>query len=236
MNLLSNHRGRTVDVSLTPKRRRASLAAALHIFRNIFIAVGLLLAPTGQAEDEVPLSYKVISIAGGARYSTTNVWTALRVGDELRAVSVFQTESKGSSFADVELVGPDGHGWGKVRMFSNCVLKPLRLDLKKSGSDQATDVRFDVAMGQIRVSLDGGSDYVFALNAARITPARSVTGSKETVFLFASPDSLTVLKGAVTASFGTGPEKMVRAGEQLRRDGSEATKLPSDAPELKLGE
>src|SRR5262245_34770584 len=84
----------------TPKRRRASLAAALHIFRNGFIAVGLLLAATGQAEDAVPLSYKVIGITGSARYWSTNMargsWTALRVLDELRAVSVFQTESKGS--------------------------------------------------------------------------------------------------------------------------------------------
>jgi hypothetical protein len=217
MNGLSNH---------SPRRTVVFITATFW----------LLLASTAQADDTVPLSYKVISIAGSARYLNTNMWTALRVGDELRTVSVLQTDSKGSSTADVELVGPDGHGWGKVRMFSNCVLKPLRLDLKKSGSGPATDIRFDVAMGQIQVSLDGGSDYVFALNAARITPARSAANAKETVFLFASPGSLTVLKGAVTASFGSGPEKMVRAGEQLRRDGSEVTKLPPDAPELKLGE
>jgi hypothetical protein len=130
----------------------------------------LVVATTAQADDAVPLSFKVIGIAGSARYLNTNMargsWTALLMGDELRAVSVLQTDSKGSSTADIELVGPDARGWGKVRMFSNCVLKPLRLDLKKSGSGQATDIRFDVAMGQIRVSLDGGSDYVFALNAA----------------------------------------------------------------------
>lgn len=218
MNTLSNYsRGRTLGLVFTA-------------------TLWLLLATPAQADDAVPLSYKVISIAGSARYLKTNIWTALRVGDELRAVSAFQTDSKGSSTADIELVGPDARGWGKIRMFVNCVVEPIRVDLKKSGSGQATDVRFEVPAGQIRVSLDGGSDYVFALNTARITPARSAAAAKETVFLFASPGSLTVLKGAVTASFGTGPEKMVQAGEQLRRDGSEVTKVPPDAPELKLGE
>src|SRR4029077_1101003 len=139
MKLLSNNRGRTLDVpSLgvrrqseaatallliesrppTPKRRRASLAAALHIFRNGFILItfGLLVAATAQADDTVPLSFKVISIAGSARYWNTNMargsWTALRVGDELWA-DVLQTNLKDST-ADVELVGPDGRGWGKV--------------------------------------------------------------------------------------------------------------------------
>jgi hypothetical protein len=221
MNTLSNYsRGRTLGLVFTA-------------------TLWLVLAATTQADDAVPLSFKVIAIAGSARYSNTNTargsWTALRVGDELRAVSALQTDSKGSNTADVELIGPDGRSWGKIRMFSNCVLKPLRLDLKKSGSSQATDVRLDVPMGQIRVSVDGGSDYVFALNEARITPALSVAARKEMVFVFASPGSLTVLNGLVTASFGLGPEKLVRAGEQLRHDASEVTKLPPEAPEFNSG-
>jgi hypothetical protein len=213
------------------------------ILRLVSVASWLLVAATVQADDAVPLSVKVISVAGSARYWHNSIakgsWKAVRVGDELRAGSVLQTESKDSTTTDVELVGPDAHGWGKVRMYSNCVLKLLRLDLKKPGSGQASDVRIDVPVGKIRVSLDGDSDYVFALNPdstpMRLTVARSVVGSKETVFL-AAAGSLTVLKGAVTASFGSGPEKLVRAGEQLRSDVNEVTKLPPDAPELKLGQ
>ena len=95
----------------------------------------LLLAAMIQAEDAVPLSAKVISVAGSARYQGTNTakgrWRALRLEDELQAGSVLQTDSTGSTRAELELVGPDAHAWGKVRMFSNCVLKLLRLDLKK---------------------------------------------------------------------------------------------------------
>jgi hypothetical protein len=206
-----------------------------------FTATLCLLAAMTQAEDAVPLSVKVISVTGAARYVTTNSakgsWTALRVGDELRAVSVLQTDSRGSSTADVELIGPDGRGWGKIRMFSNCVVEPRRLDLKKSASGQAMDVRLDVPVGQVQIRLDGGSDYAFALGAMRVTPAGGGAASaKETVFLFAPPSSLSVIKGAVTASFGSGAEKLVRAGEQFRGDNNELTKLSPDAPELKLGE
>ena len=249
MNLLSNHRGRVPDVppfgvrrqseaatallliqsSLpTLKRRRASLAAALHIFRNGFILIpfGLLLAAPAQADDAVPLSLKVISVAGSARYWNTNMakgsWTALRVGDELRAGSVLQTDSTRSTSAGIELVGRDGHGWGKIRMLSNCVLKPLRLDLKKSESWQAMDVRLDVPVGQIQVRLDGSSDYAFTLNAMRVTPARSV-GSGKTFFLFTPPCYLSVINGAVIASSGTGPEKLIRGGQGFRGDTNEIT-------------
>jgi len=120
------------------------------------VTLWLLRASTAQAEDAVPLTVKVIGIAGSARYSSTNTakgsWTALRVGDELRAGSVLQTDSMGSTRAAVELVGPDAHGWGKVRMLSNCVLKLLRLDLKKSDSGQTMDVRLDVPVGGYRLN------------------------------------------------------------------------------------
>jgi hypothetical protein len=186
----------------------------------------LLFASTAQADDVVPLSLKVISVTGAARYWNTNMargsWTVLRVGDELRAGSVLQTDKIDSS-SELELVGPDGHGWGKVRMLSNCVLKLLRLDAKKLESGQATDVRLDVPVGQIQVRLDGGFDYVFALNAMRVTPARGAVSGKETFFLFTPPSYLRVFKGAVTASFGSGPEKLVRAGQDFRGDTNEIT-------------
>jgi hypothetical protein len=69
-----------------------------------------------------------------------------------------------------------------------------------------------------------------------LTVSGSTADHQETVFVFADTGSLTVLKGAVKASIGSGPEKLVRAGEQLRSDTNEITKLPPEAPELKLGE
>jgi hypothetical protein len=119
-------------------------------------------------------------------------------------------------------------------MFTNCVVKLNRLDLNKTVSGLATDIRFDVPMGQVRVSLAGGADYAFVLDSMRLTVARNV--AQDTVFVFAGRGALTVLKGAVTASIGLGQERLVRAGEQLRRDASEVTKLPPGAPELKLGQ
>src|SRR5690349_5583053 len=128
------------------------------LLRPLAAALCLLLAATAKADDAVPLSVKVISVAGSARYSNKTIekgsWTALRVGDELRADSVLQTTLKDSS-ADVELVGPDGYSCGKVRMFTNCVVKLIRLDLKKTASGLATDIHLEVPLGQIRVSLKG---------------------------------------------------------------------------------
>jgi len=228
-------------ISMKPHALLAGLGCCVAVFAAMSC---LLVASAAQADDAVPLSVKVISVAGSARYWDNSIakgsWNAVRVGDELRAGSVLQTESKDSTATDIELVGADAHGWGKVRMYSNCVLKLLRLDLKRSGSGQASDIRFDVPVGKIRVTLDGDSDYVFALNPdstpMRLSVARNVAGSKETVFIFAAGGPLTVLKGAVTASFGSGPERLVRAGEQLRSDANDLTRLPPDAPELKLGQ
>jgi hypothetical protein len=140
------------------------------------VTLWFLVPAAAQADDAVALSVKVMSVAGSARYWDNSIakgsWNAVRVGDKLRADSVLQTNLKDST-ADVELVGPDAHGWGNVRIFSNCVVKLLRLDLKKSGSGQASDIRFDIPVGQIRVSLDGGSDYVFAVNAMPLETLRA---------------------------------------------------------------
>jgi hypothetical protein len=218
----SDHQRKTCALMNRPSKYLLCKKSGLFFTTTLW----LLLAAIAQAEDAVPLSVKVISVAGSARYVTTNSakgsWTALRVGDEFRAGSVLQTNSTGSTSAVVELVGPDGHGRGKVRMLSNCVLKLLRLDLKKSESGQATDVRLDVPVGKIQVRLDASSDYVFSLGAMRVTPARSVA-SKETAFVFAPPSSLSLVRGAVTASFGSGPEKLVRAGQDFRGDTNEIT-------------
>lgn len=53
--------------------------------------------------------------------------------------------------------------------------------------------------------------------------------------MFDAKGTLTVLKGAVKASLGAGQPKLVQVGEQLRSDAKDVTKLPPDAPELKLG-
>jgi hypothetical protein len=210
----------------------------------IFIAtVALLIVSTSRADDSTPFSARVISIVGTARYWDTNQaksnWSALRLGDKFSVGSVLQTNSKDST-ADFEVAMPDADGRGTLRMFSNCVLKLIALNSKTSGLVRTMDIGFDVPVGQIRVSVDGVPDYALALNAnsfsMRLTIPRSTAGSQETVFLFAGTGSLTVLKGTVKASIGSGPAKLIRAGEQLRSDVNEITKLPPEAPELKLGQ
>jgi hypothetical protein len=81
----------------------------------------------------------------------------------------------------------------------------------------------DVPVGGIQVRLDGGSDCVFALNAMRVTATRKVAGPKETAFIFAPPASLSVFKGAVKASFVSGPEKLIQACQAFRGDTNEIT-------------
>jgi hypothetical protein len=124
-------------------------------------------------------------------------------------------------------------------MFSNSLLKPIKLKSKKSGSVQARDIGLDVPAGQIRLSLDGVSDYEFEFGAGRITRRLAVLrngGSpQETVFLVDAHGTLTVLKGVVQAGSGPGTRKPVHAGEQLRGDSEEVRSAPPEAPELKLG-
>jgi len=221
MNRLSNHRPQRAPVLL------------------LITAQWLLVASAAQADDSVPLSAKATSIVGSARYEDRNHpnWTGLRVGDQLGRDPVLQTNIRDST-ADIEVTGSDRGGRGAIRMFSNTVLRQIRLSSKKSDSVEARDILLDMPAGQIRISLDGVSAYAFTLingsSPIRVTVPRRVAGPKETVFVFNG--SLTVLKGAVTASTGTGAEKVIQAGEQLRSGANEVTKTPPEAPELKLGQ
>jgi hypothetical protein len=191
-----------------------------------------------QPQDSVPLSAKVVRIAGSVRSIDKNnrQWKAVHIGDEFTGDFVLQTDSTGSTAADIDVVGSDA-GRTTVRMFSNCVLKVPRLNSKMSGSAQARDISFNVPTGKIRVSLDGISDYVFLLEAnsfsMRLTVDRNPKNPDETTFTFAGTGDLTVLKGSVKASVGSGPEIVICAGEQLLRGDDKVTKAPPDAPELK---
>jgi len=201
----------------------------------------LLVAPAAETDNSASLSVSVVRISGNARHSADALKNIkpVRVGAQFGAGSVLQTDSTENSMVDLEVRGSDAGGRGTVRMFSNSVLKLILLNSKKSGSAEARDIGLEVAAGQIRISLDGVSDYSFTLiyggSSTRVTVPRSAAAARaeQTVFVFNG--SLTVLKGAVTASTGTGTEKMVHAGEQLRSGASEVTKTPPDAPQLKLG-
>ena len=161
----------------------------------------------------------------------------LRSGTELRAGSGVQTAVKDST-ADISLVAGTG-GQATVRIYTNSYLNLIRLDFKQVGRGQSRDIRLGVAQGQIRVSLDGLSEYAFEIiggkNPMRLVIPRNDARPQETVFVFGLPGTLTVLKGAIKASAGDGPERLIRAGEQLRSDADEVTRVPTEAPELKLG-
>jgi hypothetical protein len=198
----------------------------------------LLAIPAAQADDSVRVSARVISVVGSARYFDRNRanWSDLRPGAEFGADAVLQTNLKDST-ADLALVGSDAGPQGRVRMFSDCILKVLQLNSKKSGSAQLRHIGLDVTAGRIRVSLDGVSQYDSDFSGAR-TMRMEVrphdANPQETVFVFDAAGTLTVLKGAVKASIGAGQQKLVRLGEQLRSDANEVRRVPPDAPELKL--
>lgn len=211
---------------------------------ELFFIVMLWLqaAPATLADDSVPLSAKVIGIVGSARQwdKENGKWRSLRVGDEVGADSDLQTESKDSTTTDLEVMASDAGGRAAIRMYPNSVLKMIRLSLKKSGSVQARDIALNVPTGQIRVTLDGAYDYAFMLSAnsfsIHVSLERSAAGSQQTVFAFSGTGSLTVLKGAVKTRIGSGPERLIQAGEQLREGVDKVTKTPPEAPELKLGQ
>jgi hypothetical protein len=69
----------------------------------------------------------------------------------------------------------------------------------------------------------------------RVATRRSKADRQETVFVFALPGAITVLKGAVNVRTTTDQEKLVKAGERLLSEAAEVTKTRPDAPELKLG-
>jgi hypothetical protein len=202
----------------------------------------LVFTPAAQADDSFRLSAKVISLVGSARYCDTNrTWIALQAGAEVSAALVLQTGIEDGSTADIALAGSDADAGGKctIRMFSNSLLKPIRLKSKLSGSVQARDIGLDVPAGQIRLSLDGVSDYEFEFGAGRITKRLAVlrngSSPQETVFVVDHSGTLTVLKGLVQAGNGSETRKPVHAGEQLRGDSEEVRPVPPEAPELKLG-
>ena len=197
----------------------------------------LLVAPTAPAADSPALSIKATGVTGTARYEDKNHpgWTDLHPGDALIGYPVLQTNLKDST-ADIELVGPDARGPVWVRMFSNTLLREVRLNPTPSRSTKRTGILLDVAAGQIRISLNGASDYAFTLvrsdSGTRVTVPQTNANPNQIAFVF--DGSLTVLKGTIQASVGGGREKLIHAGEQLRRGASEVTKTPPEAPELRL--
>ena len=208
---------------------------------GFFTPQGLLVGATIHAADSPALSIKVSRVVGSARYYTDDKnhpgWSVLRAGDELGGNPVLQTSSR-DSIVDFELTGPDALRRVAVRMFSNTVLRQIRLSSRTSGSVKTSDILLDVAAGQIRISLDGESEQSFTLamgdTQTRVTVLHSSGDAKDTMFVFNG--TLTVLNGEVKASVGTGQEKAIHAGEQLRRGANEVTKTSPEAPELKLGQ
>ncbi|PWU19352.1 MAG: hypothetical protein C5B50_06785 [Verrucomicrobia bacterium] len=213
-------------------RPRSALA------RAFIITPWLLLAPAARGDDSIPLSAKVIKLVGEARYQDKKHpdWHELRAGYQLAGEWFLQTDMSHSTGVDIELGGSSAGGRMTVHIFSSTILKLIGASSNKSGSVESRNIRLDLRSGQIRISLDGISDYSFTLIRAggpvHLTVARSNQDPKETIFVFGR--DLTVLKGAVTTSMGTGTNIVIHAGEQLGVKG--ASKTPTDAPELKLGQ
>jgi len=184
------------------------------------------------------LSPTVVSIVKSARYCSTGKpeWRALQIGDDLTTGAVLQTSSETGSMVDIGLSSSKRVTAPTIRMFSNSVLKLLKLELKNSGSTQVQEIGLEVTAGKARVIIDGVSTCDFEFNAIvpmHLAIQRSKGSHEPTVFVFDAEGTVTVLKGEVKAT-GSKPEKVLRRGEQLRNNADDITKLPSDAPELKL--
>jgi hypothetical protein len=205
----------------------------------LFTAALLLAAiSTARADDAVQLSANATNIIGWARYSTNRVdWAALSVGTELSAGAKVQTGASHCT-ADLALTGPDAGGQAIVRVCTTSVLNLIRLISEKSGSVTVRHITLDLAAGQIRVSLDGASQYEFEVTGGKVPihlkVSRSEGALQETAFVVGLPGTVTILKGAAKVRTGDGAEKSLCAGEQLRGSVGEVTKLPPESPELKV--
>jgi len=202
------------------------------------VALLLLLSFPVQAGDSAVLTAKVISLKGSARYDTNRFnWYSLRLGDELTPAFVIHTATEGS-MVDIRLGGDGPTSSGTVRIFSNSWVTVVKLATRGVGSAEVKEAEFDLAAGQILVNLNSSSENEVRLiggkTPVRLISHRRAAGREGTVCLFKLSGDLVVLQGSATVSTAVAKSQPVNAGEQLRGDSREVTKLPLDAPERKL--
>jgi len=159
----------------------------------------------------------------------------VQVGEYLSTGAVIQTCNESGTIADLALFASQRTAGPLIRIYSNSVLKLLKLELKNPGSTPIRDIGLEVTAGRIRVIHDGGQrcDFEFSANRIpmRLTIEQNTNALISTVFVSDQDGALTVLKGELKARTGSKAEKLVRSGEQLRTNADEVTKLAPDAPE-----
>jgi hypothetical protein len=202
------------------------------------VALLLLLNFPVHAGDSPAHTAKVIALKGSARYETNRRdWHALRLGDELSPPFVLHTAAKGS-MADIRLGGDEPNAASTVRVFSNSVVSVIKLTSRGAGSAAVKEIELALISGQILLNLNSATETEVRLTGAK-TPMRLISHRRAddpegTVCLFKPSGALTVLTGSATVSTDAAKSQAVKAGEQLRGETGEVTKLPLDAPEWKL--
>ena len=153
---------------------------------RLVIALWLAVSWTTQADDLERLSAKVIRVVGSARYCTNRFhWNVLGEGTECTEGTMLQTEVKDSS-VDISLLVPGAAGQTTLRVLSNSVLSLIKLDFKNHG--QSREIRLDLVKGQLRVSLDGTSEYGFEIIGVKKPMHLAIpqnAARQETVFVMA---------------------------------------------------
>lgn len=196
----------------------------------------LIVASAAETND-LQLFAKVIGFTGASRYTTNDsIWTPTRTGDQLGLGAIVQTGAWDSG-TEVAIGAPDGGGPAIIHVCSNSAVRLEKFGIKDSHPQKVRHIKLVLLTGRLWVSLDGASRYEIELqgttNLRLVVPPKGST-LQETAFAFMSPATITVTKGAISTSNGAGPERTVRAGEQLGSGDAEIRTLPPDSVELRL--
>jgi hypothetical protein len=191
---------------------------------------------TGRADSPVLLSVSVTQVSGNVRYNpdyrmASVGWEALQPGTKLGEGSVVETGFNNST-VDIRLGGSDTNGQGAVHIFSNSVVRLIRLGSKAADLRQIRDIELGVLLGKARLSLDRSFQCDIQLGCGqvqlRVEVRQQDAGDEQAVLLF-DAGTLSVLKGTVQVAVGKGPQQMLHAGEQIQRDSAQVTKMPRKA-------
>jgi hypothetical protein len=140
----------------------------------VAVAVACSVVSTASAQNVTQLRAKVVRISGNARFTTGNgVWQPLKVGDNLRAGTVIQTDSRKGSYVDLVLGDASGivasttpvvastyaspvknsyqpkAEQNVVRVWENSALGIDKLTSTESGADAVTETQLDLKAGHI---------------------------------------------------------------------------------------
>jgi hypothetical protein len=223
------------------------------------LAVGALACALGclpsssRADDEAPLTARVIHLTGAVRYSLNGSgWKMLKKGATLKPGVVIQTAKEKSS-VDIEL-GEAGNGEGNsrsdraaweepsvnlVRLFEDSALEIRKLTARGAGAQRVEETDLNLRAGQVLGAvrrLSGGSHYEITIpnGVAGVQPG--VAEGVGTVYVLKTSGALTAISGTMLMARVDGEvhTQIVTAGQQLDPGTGVVVQLAPDAPEKKL--